>query len=173
LAGKVKAGGAVMRVLLWAVVLAAVVLSGCASWDTTAQPDPVLGLMERSQLPESYRTVYDTVTIQADVIALLRIAGQGVETKVFLGTWCPDSRREVPRFLKVVDALGTSLGPVVLIGLDRRKKSPEGFEIPYNVERVPTFVFLRKGKEIGRVVEIPQTTIEADMLTIAASSANQ
>jgi hypothetical protein len=148
-------------------------LFGCAHRVDTSQSAPVVGIMQRNQLPESYRVVYDTVAIQADVIALLRLAGAGVETKVFLGTWCSDSRREVPRFLKAADSLGSVLGPITLIGLDTHKKSPAGFEVPYGIDRVPTFIFFRNGVEIGRVVELPQTTIEADMLTIVARAFNQ
>jgi hypothetical protein len=34
------------------------------------------------------------------------------------------------------------------------------------VTRVPTFIFLRAGKEIGRVTERPITTLEQDIATI-------
>ena len=33
--------------------------------------------------------------------------------------------------------------------LDRKKTSPDGLEQSYGIERVPTFIFLRGGKEIG------------------------
>jgi len=133
----------------------------------------VVGVMERSQLPAVFQQVYDTTHVESDFIELIRTAGGGVETKVFLGTWCPDSHREVPRFLRVIDLAGSSLGPVTLYGLDRGMKSPAGEEVPYAIERVPTFIFLKHGKEIGRIVETPRTSIEGDMLTILASAVNQ
>jgi hypothetical protein len=149
------------------------VLVGCRGGYESTQAPSIVGPMSRNQLPESFRTVYDTVRIQTDVVDLLKLACTGVETKIFLGTWCSDSRREVPRFLKVADSLGGLLGQVSMVGLDRNKKCPEGLEAPYKIERVPTFIFMKGGKEIGRVVEVPQTTIEADMLTIVAPLRNQ
>jgi hypothetical protein len=163
-----------MKLQLYGMGLALLLmLMGCRGAIESTQTPPIVGPISRSQLPESFRAVYDTVSIQGDVVDLLRKACEGVETKVFLGTWCSDSRREVPRFLKVVDAIGGSLGPVSLVGLDRNKKSPDAPEASYGIERVPTFIFLKGGREIGRVVEAPQTTIEADMLTIVAASMNQ
>jgi thiol-disulfide isomerase/thioredoxin len=162
-----------MRHIAVILILATVALSGCGGGHGTAQPAPVVGVMDRSQLPPSFKAVYDTVVIQQDVVDLLKLAAGGVETKVFLGTWCSDSRREVPRFLKTTDALGKILGPVTLIGLDTHKKSPAGLEVSYAIERVPTFIFFRNGQEIGRIVELPMTTVEADMLTIVAKGVTQ
>jgi hypothetical protein len=113
------------------------------------------------------------VHVQTEFIDLIRKAGEGVETMVFLGTWCSDSRHQVPRFLKVIDLTRSSLQRVSLYGVDRNKKSPGGTEASYHIERVPTFVFLKQGKEIGRIVESPQTTLEGDMLSILASGMSQ
>jgi hypothetical protein len=162
-----------MKLPLYGMAIAVLLLMGCRSSIESTQAPAIVGPIVRTALPESFRVVYDTVSIQTDVVDLLKKVCGGVETKIFLGTWCSDSRREVPRFLKVVDAVGGGLGPVSMIGLDRNNKSPEALEASYNIERVPTFIFIKAGKEIGRVVETPQTTIEADMLTIVAAAANQ
>jgi hypothetical protein len=111
--------------------------------------------------------------VQTEFIDLIQKAGEGVQTIVFLGTWCSDSRHHVPRFLKVIDLAWPSLQRVTLIGVDRNKKSPEGTEVQYHIERVPTFIFLKNGEEIGRITENPQTTLEGDMLSILASGMAQ
>jgi thiol-disulfide isomerase/thioredoxin len=89
---------------------------------------------------------------------------------VFLGTWCSDSKKEVPRFLKVVDRCGVPAERVKLYGLDRSKKSPDGLAETYGITKVPTFIVLKHGREVGRITELPQTTLEADLLTILASA---
>ena len=162
-----------MNSLTGGIILIAGCFAGCGAGTDAVKPDGVLGVMVRSQLPAAYQAAYDTVQIERDFIELIRIAGEGVETKVFLGTWCSDSRREVPRFLKVMDLAGASPAAFTLIGLDRKMKSPGGSEAPFHIERVPTFVFLKQGKEIGRIVETPHTSIEGDMVTILASGMNQ
>jgi hypothetical protein len=148
-------------------------LAGCSGGMESARNIDLVGPILRGQLPQSFVAEYDTVHVQTEFIDLIRKAGEGVETMVFLGTWCPDSRHQVPRFLKVIDLTRPSLQGVSLYGVDRNKKSPGGTEASYHIERVPTFVFLKKGKEIGRIVESPQTTLEGDMLSILASGMSQ
>jgi thiol-disulfide isomerase/thioredoxin len=162
-----------MRALIGSVAALILFLVGCSGLNESVKSDDLVGPIVRSQLPDSFLAAYDTVRIESMFIDLIGKAGGKVETKVFLGTWCSDSRRELPRFLKVIDLAGSSFGPVRLYGLDRNKKSPGGEEIPFHVELVPTFVFLRDGKEIGRIVERPRTSMEADILTILASGLSQ
>jgi hypothetical protein len=40
-----------------------------------------------------------------------------------------------------------------MVGVDRTKKDADGLAEKWGVTRVPTFVFLRDGQEVGRVVE--------------------
>ncbi|MBR9975819.1 MAG: thioredoxin family protein [Bacteroidetes bacterium] len=89
-----------------------------------------------------------------------------VEIVCFLGTWCSDSKRDVPRMIRIFQTKNLAPEKLRLIGLDRAKRSPEGEEARYDIERVPTFIFLRDGEEIGRIVEAPLASIEKDMLGI-------
>ncbi len=86
---------------------------------------------------------------------------------IFMGTWCSDSQREVPRFYKILDQLGISEKRVVIIAVDdhpdRRKTSPGGEEKGKNIEYVPTFIVKKDGVELGRIIESPQRSLEADM----------
>lgn len=163
-----------MRVMVGGLILALVVLAGCAGSSGEAAKAPViLGPITKAQLPAVFKTVYDTTHVDKDFVGLIEKAGSGVETKVFLGTWCPDSHREVPRFLKVVELAGAALGPVTMYGVDRNMKSSGGEESGYGIERVPTFIFLKNGQEIGRIVEFPKVSVESDMLSILAAAMNQ
>lgn len=89
-----------------------------------------------------------------------------LEVLVFLGTWCGDSRREVPRFLRLAREAGIQEKQLRLYGVDVVKKMEGTLIDDYQIKRVPTFVFLLKGKEVGRITEYPVQTLEADLLGI-------
>ncbi len=74
---------------------------------------------------------------------------------IVMGTWCPDSRREVPRFYKILDSVNFSKDKVKLIAVDRKKKGLAAETKGLDIRRVPTFVFYKEGKEVGRIIEHP------------------
>ncbi len=90
--------------------------------------------------------------------------------KLFLGTWCGDSKRETPRFIKILEAADFPMEQLEIIALDRRKehykKSPTGEEKGLNIIKVPTMVFFKNGEEINRIVERPIDSLEEDMAQI-------
>ena len=90
-----------------------------------------------------------------------------VTIKGFMGTWCGDSQREIPNFYKLLDNTNFNYKNLELVAVNRSKKA-KGLEKEYNIERVPTFIFYKNGKEIGRFVEhaLDGSTIEKDILTI-------
>lgn len=92
------------------------------------------------------------------------------EIKLFLGTWCGDSKREVPRFLKILKAASFPLENIEIVALDRRKAhyktSPTGEEKGLNIIKVPTFIFFKDGQEINRIVESPIESLEEDLMKI-------
>jgi len=116
----------------------------------------------------AFRAGYDTATIAPAFVPMVRTAKEGVDVIVFFGPWCPDSRREVPHFLRLADDAGIPPSRIRLYALDRTKKSDDGMTAKYGIERVPTFIFLKEGQELGRITEFPSTTIEADVVTILA-----
>lgn len=81
---------------------------------------------------------------------------------IVLGTWCPDSRREVPRFIKMIDLWGFSREKIRLIGVDINKVAPLGDYPALAIERVPTFIFYKNNIEKGRIIEVPVTSLEQD-----------
>ncbi|HUO85610.1 MAG TPA: thioredoxin [Thermoanaerobaculia bacterium] len=88
---------------------------------------------------------------------------------VYLGTWCSDSQREVPKLLKILDLLESQYGisiPVSFVALDRSKEEPADLIEERNIEKVATFIYYRGGEELGRVVETPASLLEDDLLAI-------
>lgn len=87
------------------------------------------------------------------------------EIIVFGGTWCGDTQNLLPKFYKVMDGIKPT-PKTTLVLVDRDKKSGEGIEKQYKIERVPTFIVLKNGVEVGRVVESVENSIEADLAAI-------
>ncbi|MAP54522.1 thioredoxin domain-containing protein [Altibacter sp.] len=88
----------------------------------------------------------------------------------FMGTWCGDSKREIPHFYKVLEAANFPLDRLTVVAVhneqDSYKQSPGGEEEGLNIHRVPTFIFYKDGKEINRIVESSVTSLEEDMAAI-------
>ncbi|MDR3025294.1 thioredoxin family protein [Chryseobacterium sp.] len=86
---------------------------------------------------------------------------------VFMGTWCEDSHRDFPRLMKILEAVNYPENKLTIIAVNRKKESPTGDESLYNLQKVPTIILKRYGKEIGRIVEMPTTGyIERDLVEI-------
>lgn len=93
-----------------------------------------------------------------------------VRITVFMGTWCSDSQMEVPQFYRILDYLKYPEKNLTVYAVDnhpdRNKTTPGGETAANKIEFVPTFIFFRDGKEIGRITEYPQKSLEADMASI-------
>lgn len=86
---------------------------------------------------------------------------------VFLGTWCEDSHRDFPRLMKILEEVKYPDSRLTIIAVNRKKESPTGDEVKYNVSKVPTIIVEKYGKEIGRIIEMPTTGyVERDLVEI-------
>jgi hypothetical protein len=97
---------------------------------------------------------------------LLDLRWDNVTISVVMGTWCSDSRREVPRFLKIMDIMGIPEEKISFIGTDMDKRSPIGGFEEMDIQRVPTFIFFVNNSEAGRIIEVPTASLEEDMVSI-------
>lgn len=120
-----------------------------------------------------YKPNYDNYNVKQPIIENFKDELQHYQILVFLGTWCGDSKREVPRFIKVLDAAGHPSKNLKIVALDRRKEhyktSPDGEEWGLQILRVPTFIFYRNGREQNRIIETPNKSLEEDLLQIITS----
>lgn len=131
----------------------------------------LVGKKDRSALEQApfaswYTTNYKRYTPDATQLPAIKEALDGVTITTFMGTWCNDSKRETPRMIKILDQASFNEDHLELITVDRSKKKPLSFTEGNTIIRVPTFIFKRDGKEIGRIVEDPIESLEADMLKI-------
>lgn len=113
-----------------------------------------------------FESMYDLYNVDSLVANECKPMLKNVEITIVMGTWCSDSRREVPRLFKILDYLKYPSDNVTIIAIDRNKKG-RGDDIKnLNIELIPTIIFYRNKKEIGRIVESPKVSLEKDMLKI-------
>lgn len=95
---------------------------------------------------------------------------EDISVVIIFGTWCHDSKREVPRMLRILDSAGVGTEQLSLIGVDINKTEPKGREKLYNLRNTPTLILLRNGKEVGRIIERPNVSLEADLIVLTTRS---
>ena len=76
-----------------------------------------------------------------------------IQLIAFMGTWCEDSHFVIPRLFSLLDQANFPKDRVTLIGTDRDKKTLSHLSEAMNVTNVPTIIVMKKGKEMGRVIE--------------------
>jgi thiol-disulfide isomerase/thioredoxin len=94
----------------------------------------------------------DTATINA----FERAKGK-YQIVVFGGTWCEDTQFILPKFFKLQEQSGFPDEGITMFGVNRAKTSLGNIAKAFNILNVPTFIVMKEGKEIGRVVEYGKT----------------
>ncbi|MDR8522117.1 thioredoxin family protein [Shewanella fidelis] len=126
------------------------------------------GAVTHQQLDEFdwFNDEYANYKSDADVVAQLQQVDTPTDITVIIGTWCPDCHRETPRFIRIIEQINNPNIKVTYIGVDRAKQDPEGLAANYEFTRIPTFIIEQDSKEIGRIVERPEVSLEADLAKI-------
>ncbi|QQX76966.1 MULTISPECIES: thioredoxin family protein [Aequorivita] len=109
---------------------------------------------------------YEGYNVDSETVEKLKPLLKDVEITVFMGTWCEDSQRETPHFYKILDEANFDESKLTLITVSDEKTTPQGFEDGKNITNVPTLIFYKNDKELGRIVEYPIESLEKDMLAI-------
>jgi thiol-disulfide isomerase/thioredoxin len=154
---------------LFLFLLPAIIFFGCSRHQIVRDTAPVIvGKIEKSMLSNNIypwfgKNYNEYNYIKKTVDEIKENKGKD-SILVFMGTWCDDSKREIPKFFKIMEI--SEFSNYSIIGLDRKKKSPEGKEIFYDIKNVPTFIIISDGREIGRIIETPEKTLEEDILKI-------
>lgn len=117
---------------------------------------------------EGWNQRYMTYEPDSSLIDTLKSkVGNNLKIDVYLAFWCGDSKRNVPLFLKIVDQIDSESLEVKYFTVKRKpNKETKYFVEKLKVERVPTFIFYRDGKEIGRIIENPENNMLEDFLGI-------
>ena len=121
------------------------------------------------QIPYSswFTKGYDEYSIDSEALnKLLDISKDNVKIIVIMGTWCSDSRREVPGFMRILDIWKFPISQLSFIGVDKAKNSPVEEYHSLKIQKVPTFIIYKNNIEAGRIIENPVTSLEQDMVNI-------
>jgi len=88
-----------------------------------------------------------------EAIAGLKKNTDSIQLLTFMGTWCEDSHFIIPKLFALLDSAGFSANSFTLIGVNREKKTLGHLAEALGITNVPTILVMKKGKEMGRVVE--------------------
>ncbi len=137
------------------------------------QQDMLIGKFTKEDLLKPpyeswFKSEYDNFKPTAEAMETIKTNISDYEIIVFMGTWCGDSQREVPKLLKILDEVGYDLSNLTMVGVSRNKTTPEKLEEGWEINMVPSIIFIKDGKEINRFVEYPRKTIEDDIAKIVS-----
>lgn len=136
-------------------------------WTIRPEP-PLIGAVSLEKLRAAKPDyVYAAGRYRPDPASVQGLKGVG-ETKVavFFGTWCTFCKHYLPAFLKTLEETGNPKITVEFFGMSEDLTEPADAIKKYGVTQTPSFVFLQEGKEVGRIEEEPDVSIEADMVAI-------
>lgn len=165
-----------MRKIIYALLLL-IAFSACGTKDesgnqiSAVQGNDALDMMigavklndfEKSPYAEWYNSEKAAYTIDQETMNSFSL--KGYKVLLVFGSWCGDSRREVPRFMKLMEYKGFS--DVEFCAVDRSKICEGKNAEELNIQRVPTFIFFKDGIEAGRIIESPALSLEKDMMAI-------
>ena len=129
-----------------------------------------LNIMQQNPYKEWFDKSYDAYTVDTATVQQLKPLLDKTTIEIFPGSWCGDSKREVPRMIKILQAASFDTSKLRIVFVDNStaayKQSPQHEEYNKNIHRVPTFIIYDGRKETGRIVEYPVASLEKDLLTI-------
>jgi hypothetical protein len=69
--------------------------------------------------------------------------------------------------MRILEVVGNSHFTLTNYEVNRQKQDVLGKFEEYGVKFVPTFIVMRDGRELGRIVEKPQKSLEEDLAAIS------
>ena len=165
---------------IFSLVLVALVIN-CKSPDATAkatvshetQSNVLTGKIEKEDLLKAphiawFDPMYRSYSPDAEDLEVIKKNIKDYKIRAVMGTWCADSKREIPKFFKILELSDYDLNNFDLEGVTRAKVLPDDEQTELDVHRVPTIIFYKDGKEAGRFVEYPQESFEEDIAKIVS-----
>lgn len=129
-------------------------LSLIVAQESNGGEESLVKSVDRSYLPDP------------SAIAFLQQFDRPVEIVLFHGAWCKDCRREVPRFMRILELARNPHFTLTEYEVTPEKKDVLGKFEELGIKRVPTFIVIREGRELGRIIEAPEKSLEEDLVSI-------
>jgi len=138
------------------------------------QQNMLLGEFQKEELQQKpfsnwFSPNYKEFTPDSEAMAIINENIDDYKIKVLMGTWCGDSKREVPKLLKILDKTDFNYKNIEMVAVDYNKTTPSKIEEELDVHHVPTIIFYKNNKEVNRFVEYSQgESIEGDLAKIVS-----
>ncbi|GAB5410756.1 MAG: hypothetical protein BalsKO_31210 [Balneolaceae bacterium] len=137
-----------------------------------AQNSDLIGKTTAEDVRQQHR-VFDIYTKRyapnSESLTYLSEIQDSVHIFVLFGTWCHDSKKQIPAFMKTIELANNSNISVEYTAVSRKKKEPKEIVERWNLKLTPTFIIYREGREFGRIVEEPTQSMEQDLVSILKS----
>lgn len=116
------------------------------------------GLLSRADIESDtsfswFQKNYKLGKPDANAVEAFKEHANDFQMLIFAGTWCPDTHNLLPEFYRLADASGYADSSITLIGVDHNKTTLDNLSKTFHLVDVPTFIVMKNGKEVGRVVE--------------------
>lgn len=157
-----------MKKILEAIIF--MMLSIASMAQTISKPTILYGVITQNDLQQTpfnrwFDSTYNAYQPDHKMVDVIKGTNfKDINIQIFLGTWCGDSKREVPRFMKLLQQSSFPGKQVSLIGLGGSdslyKQSSQHEETGKGIFRVPVFIVYKNGVEIGRINEFAVTSLE-------------
>ncbi len=140
--------------------------------DPDIELEILIGVMDISGLQnplfvENWPIAMDEYTPDQEAVKKLKKyfrKHKDVRMEVFFGSWCGDSKEQLPLFVKL--AHKAKIKRVEYMALNRKKTLPEKDISKFGIEFVPTFIVFKDDVELGRIIETPVVSLEKDLVKI-------
>jgi len=119
----------------------------------------LIGDVTKEELFLTNPNFYESYLASRSIDLEEKINLNGLSIKILFGTWCHDSQREIPRFLRLLEYINMNSEMISLIGLNYQKNEPFNRGEIYKIKKTPTIIFFRNEEEIGRIEETPKLFI--------------
>lgn len=173
-----------MKILLYLMLLITASNCGSSQPSETAntldglnsqeeQNDLLVGPIDREALQQKphsswFDPMYRSYKPNEKALEIIKENINDYEIVMFMGTWCADSQREVPKLYKLLELSDYDLSDLEVKAVREDKTLPNEAEKEYNITYVPTIIFIKNGEEAGRFVEYPQEEFEEDIAKIVS-----
>ena len=126
----------------------------------------LLGEINIDQLKQYTKEWSNNYNPNTDILTKIKplIKKRGIV--LIMGTWCEDSEREIPGFIKILESINYDTTKMRIVAVDENKITPNFIEKDYDLIKIPTIIFYDNKNEINRIVEFPIKSIEEDILDI-------
>lgn len=143
--------------------------AGGESWTIRPAP-PLVGPITLEALRKAkpdYVRLADKYTPDPGAVKTIASA-RGTRLVVFFGSWCLLCKKAVPQLLKTIEAAKNPGLALEFYGVTEDHGEPKDPIAKYSISTTPVFIVVRGGKEIGRITEKPDVSVEKDLALILA-----